>query len=167
MDVPVIVPLQEMIVVATNNSDVCLLILEKEKSIVPVALSAFHASQSTRKKLEAYSAALVVTRDGNARMIRKIDVLGFWGETLGRKIISVLSGVHKIAVQFDNASIDLEEFKPLIEEYISIDSKKGDPYLPQKESLDNIFKRVRNAKSFEDVFDNINIPPAEDCLDVL
>ncbi len=153
--------------VATNNSDVCLLILENEKLIVPIALSAFHVSQNNRKKLEAYCGALVFFRDGSARVIRKIDVLGFWGETLGRKIISALSGAHKIVVQFDSVTIGLDEFKSLIEEYISIDGKKGEPYLPQEESLDNVFERVRNAKSFEDVFDNVNIPSAEDCLDVL
>jgi DNA integrity scanning protein DisA with diadenylate cyclase activity len=156
-----------MIVTANNDSDVCLLILKKEKSIVPVALSAFHVSQSSRKKIESYNGALVVTSDGSARVIRKIDVLNFWGETVGRKIISVLTGAHQIAVQFDDVSIGLEEFKSLIEDYVSIDSKKGDPFLPQEESLSNVFERVKNSKSFEEVFNNINIPPVEDCLDVL
>lgn len=154
--------------VAINSNDVCLMILESDKSIIPIASSAFHVTQSSRKKLESYYGALLLTREGSVRRIQKIDTIGIYGETLGRKVVSALSGANSIVVHFDDiSSIDLEGLKSLIIEYISIDSKKDDPYLPQNEELNTVFDRVKKSNSFAEVFDSLNIPSAENCLDVL
>ena len=153
---------------ANNNNDVCLLILENQKSILPVALSAFDVSQSSKKELSSYHGAIVVTQDGNVRVIRDIDILGFWGETFGRKMISALFGAHRIKVHFESCtSFSLERLKSVMLEYIPLDSMKGDPYLPQEKTLEIVLEQINRANSFEEVFKCINVPEADDCLDVL
>ncbi|MDP5190051.1 hypothetical protein [Rheinheimera baltica] len=157
-----------VLVTANNNNDVCLLILEDQKSILPVAISAFDVSQSSKKELSSYHGAIVVTHDGNVRVIRGIDILGFWGETFGRKIISALFGAHRIKVHFESCtSLSLERFKSVILEYIPLDSMKGDPYLPQDKPLELVLEQVKQSNSFEEIFKCINVPQVEDCLDVL
>lgn len=153
----------------TSNDNVCLMIIEKEKTIVPVALSAFQVAQSSKRKLNSnYKGALIITSNGVVRQIRQIDVLGFWGKSIGRKIVSILSGAYEIKVHFgDVVPIDLNMFKSLVIQYIEFDSKKGDPYLPQKEPIDVVFERLKKANSFAEVFQQINIPTLENCLDVL
>lgn len=153
--------------VVISHDDVCLLILKNEMSIIPVSISAFRVTQSSKKKLRGYCGSLVVSRDGSARVIKKIEVLGFWGEKAMRKLISFLTGAYELATHFEPVSLSLDEFKSLLIEYLDIDNNKVDPYLPQEFPLDVVFDRVRGAQSFDEAFDSINLPSLEDSLDVL
>ena len=150
-----------------NNSSTFLLILENERLIIPIAPSAFHFSQSSKKRLSSYIGALVIDRNGNARVIKEINMLGFFGESLGRKLISMLFGAYEINVVFERISLDFNEFKNRVEEYISVDSQKEEPYLPQEKPLDRVLERIKKSQSFEELFNQLNIPAVEDCLDVL
>lgn len=158
------------IIVNIDDEDFAqIMIIEREGLIIPVNPLAFHVSQSTKKKLnEAYKGALIVSRTGLVRVIQHIDQVGFGGNSFGRKIVSALSGAHKIEIKFGGTiQMSLDDFKNLIVRFIESDSKSADPYLPQKRSLDEVFVGIKNAGSFEEVFNEINMPDLQDCLDVL
>ncbi|MFC4160759.1 hypothetical protein [Chitinimonas lacunae] len=153
---------------SNRNNDVCLLFLEGDKSIIPVALSAFHVAQSAKKQLESYVGALVVNREGEAYLIRQIERVGLHGDGFPRKILSALTGAYDIKVEFERRpAIELESFKLLLIEYLAIDSEKGDPFLPQDNSFPIVLEQIKRAKNFEEIFEVIKIPSAEDALDVL
>ena len=160
-------PRLETVVIATNN-DVCLMILEKEKIILPVSPLAFHVTQNCQNKLDSYQGAIVVDRTGVARVVRKVDIVGYYGESIWQKLVSALFGVKKILVHFDaDPSIDLERFKFLITFFIGLDSERNDPFLPQSQKLSAVVEMLRTSNSFQDIFDSLDIPSIEDCLDVL
>ena len=151
---------------ATNSY---IMILENEEAIIPVAENAFQICQYNHKTVdEVYRGARIYSRDGNLRTIKKISVGDLWGDTLFRKAISLLSSAYKIQVDFDGAKIvGLEEFKKVVANYIALDSKKADPSFLFEEPIDVVVSRIANASSHKEVFEVINFPDADECLDVL
>lgn len=146
-----------------------LMVLERERAMIPVSPSAFHVAQSPRARLDAaYRGALVVWPGGEARPIREIRATGLWGETPGRKLLSALTGARRIEVRFgEPVPLGLDRFRELVVEYLAHDRGRGDPYLPLDAPLDEVARRVRAAASFAEVFRAIPVPDPADCLDVL
>jgi hypothetical protein len=145
------------------------LVCEKEKSVCPVSDHAFLATQSPQSLLETkYIGCKVFSRNGEVREIQSIKRLGVWGDGIGRKIVSALTGAYSLRVEFlPCGSVELEEFKLTIEEFLSLDNSSEDPHMPQLEPIGVVLEKVRGAPSVERIFDCINMPEAEDCLDVL
>jgi hypothetical protein len=137
--------------------------------MIPLSPAAFKVAQTSKRNLETrYPGALVVSRDGTVRPIERIDVLGPWGGGALRKILSALTDAWAIEVHFGpSRKMDLEEFKDLVTQYLRYDAERGEPYLPQDEPLEEVLRKVRAAKSCDDVFRVIHVPPPEDALDVL
>ncbi len=149
-------------------NDICLLVIENEKAIIPVTFPFFEVSQSSRKQRKKYCGSLVITRSGRIYKITGIDVIGLWGETMPQKVISALCGAYKIRVSFEESrTSDLEYIRSLLVECIEFDSKKYEPYLPQVKPLKILFEEIKKAKDVAQIYSLITIPSADDCLDVL
>ena len=151
---------------ATNSY---IMILENEEAIIPVAESAFRICQYNHKVVdEMYRGAKIYARDGSLRTIQKISVGDLWGDTLFKKAISLLSSAYKIQVDFEVAEIvGLEEFKQVVANYIEVDSKKADPSFLFEGPIDAVVSRIANASSHKEVFEVINFPDVDECLDIL
>ena len=157
-----------------DDRQVLFMFLEEVREIVPVAGLGFRLSQTSESKLNReYVGALVVSRDGLCRRIERIEVKGLWGQSFGQKAVSALIGGRNIEVTFGAPlSIALDEFKDLVIRYIGYDSERGktvpgDPYLPNSRVLEEVFGAIKSARDFSDVFDSINVPDADHCLDSL
>lgn len=155
---------------AMTDNTVALLIIERGKVIIPVRGLAFRVTQYTteRKLNDDHRGALVISREGCISKIEGVKVVGYRGRSFRDKIISFLFRVFEIEVSFSKPTwLDLGHFKDLITEYIALDAKNPDPYLPQKFPLDVVFERVKAAIDVAEIFDIINMPEPEDCLDQL
>lgn len=153
---------------ATSENDVGLLVMPEQKSIVPVALSAFNVTQSSRKKLKEYNDTLLIKKDGSALRIKDIELREFWGTSVSRKILSALTGARRIEVKWEDAeSLELDSIKQWVSECLLHDSQQEDPYLPQQVPIDEVIDKVNKSSSIPDIFRAIEIPSASDSLDVL
>ena len=98
-----------------NNSQVALLLIEREKALIPVNTNAFSASQQSTQRLNSlYAEALIVYRDGSVDAIDRIEPQGFYGNSLPKKLQSAALGTHYIKVQFRKHTLSLEHFKELV-----------------------------------------------------
>src|SRR5688572_19985372 len=111
-------------------TETLLMFLERERTLLPLSPSAFVATQSSRRALKEYEDALVVSRDGRAARIERIEVGGYWGASWGRRLVSVLTGVRAIQVRFRPVELALAELKRLAIEYLQLDAQQPDPNLP-------------------------------------
>lgn len=97
----------------------CLLILEREGCVVPVSTAAFTVAQASRRELTKYIGGLVVERDGTVKRIENIQVLGAWGATKLRRMLSILTSAWRIhtvfspplQMQFDQLRLCLVELE--------------------------------------------------------
>ena len=63
-----------------NKAEVALLLIEREKAMIPVNTRAFSLSlQSAQRLNSSYAGALVVYRDGSVDAIDRIEPQGFYG----------------------------------------------------------------------------------------
>lgn len=153
---------------ATSENGVGLLIMPEQRSIVPVALSAFHVIQSSRKNLKEYNDTLLIKEDGSAFRIKDIELHEFWGDSVSRKILSALTGARRIEVKWeDDQSLELDSIKQWVSECLLHDSQQEDLYLPQKAPIDEVIDKVHKSSSIPDIFRALEISPASDSLDVL
>lgn len=153
--------------VITEN-DVGLLIMPEQKTIIPVALSAFQVTQSSRKKLRGYIGTLLVNKDGSVLRIKSIQLREVWGTSVSRKLLSALTGARRVEVKWDDGqSLGLDYIKQLVSECILHDNQQVDPYLPQKAPIDKVIDKVNKSSSIPEIFRVIEIPSASDSLDVL
>lgn len=159
------------VVDAKRAESVVLMVVERDKEMLPVNTAAFTWAQNSERFLNnAYRGALVISDEGSAKTIDNIEVLGYFGKNIKEKIYSVITRTHKINVRFSEVKkMDLNAFKELVVRYLQFESEGGDPnpYLPQKLPLGEVDRQVRDAASFAEVFRIINVPKAQDCLDIL
>ena len=156
-------------IVDANRYDTHLLICDKDKSICPISDHAFTATQSSQSTLDStYIGCRVISRNGEVREIRSITRLGLWGSGIGRKIVSALTGAYVVEVEFESFGIvHLDKLKELLIEYLSYESASSDPCLPQREPIEVVVEKIRSAESTNGIFECINMPSADGCLDVL
>lgn len=147
---------------------VLLLIVERENLLIPISESALHVGQSSRKNLRTrYKNALVVSRQGMVRRIEEVVVVGLWGTTFSRKLLSLLTSAWAIQVHFSPPiTLSLDELKTKIVSYLQEDQRCADPNFSLTSSLEQTVDRIRGAALFTEVFDSLNVPLAKDCLDV-
>lgn len=159
---------QEGSLVDQNKVQVALLLIEREKALIPVNTNAFSVAQQPAQRLNSlYAGALVIYRDGSVDAIDRIELQGFYGASISNKLLSVASGTHSIKSYFREHPLSLEHFKELVTLYLPTDTERGDPYLPLSQPLNVVLEAVRAGTSFESVFDALHLPDLEDCLDVL
>lgn len=151
-----------------NSTEVALLLIEREKAMIPVNTRAFSMSQQSGQRLNfLYTGALVVYRDGSVDAIDRIELQGFYGASFPEKIQSAALGAHYIKTYFRKHPLSLEQFKELITTYLPADTERGSPYLPLSQPLNAVLEAVGAGTSFEGVFDALHLPDLEDCLDGL
>lgn len=106
--------------------------------------------------------------DGSVRKIEKIVRLGLFGDSVARKLLSALTSVFRIRVELSDAeTMPLSEFKSLITELTRRDAKLEEPALPHSKNIEETIGSIEAAESFTSVFDAIEVPKDEDCLDAL
>jgi hypothetical protein len=154
--------------VDVNKAEVALLLIEREKAMIPVNTRAFSVSQQSAQRLNSsYAGALVVYRDGSVDAIDRIEPQGFYAGSTPKKLQSIALGTHYIKAHFRKHPLSLEQFKELVILCLPADSERGDPYLPLSQPLNAVLEAVRAGNSFERVFDALHLPDLEDCLDGL
>ena len=152
-----------------NNVETTVMVLDRERTILPVSTNAFTVSQSSSKELnEAYGGATVIWKSGKQATIQHIAIEGLYGNSFLSKVHSALFGVKSINIQFSKVSnVDLGSFKETVIELIKQDSERGDPYFHLEAPVDVICKEIRDSKEVLNIFKVINIPDPQECLDVL
>jgi hypothetical protein len=151
-----------------NKVQVALLLIEREKAMIPVNTKAFSVSQQSVQRLNStYAGSLIVYRDGSVDAIDRIEHQGFYGASILKKVQSVALGTHSIKTFFRKHALSLEQFKEFVTLCLPADSERGDPYLPLSQPLNAVLEAVRAGTSFERVFDALHLPDLGDCLDGL
>ena len=146
-----------------------LLLLARERTVFALNPAALAVAQNSGKTLSKdYVDECILTQEGDLYTIRKINVGNFYGQTFGRKVWSVLTGLRSISVELEKLPRpSLETLKATIGRFIQYDAESPEPMLPQKDSIDRVLQRIGNARSVSDLFAAFDIPGLEDCLDVL
>ena len=151
------------------NDKRLLLLLERERALIPMNPMALTVAQNSLRKLtKAYVGEQILDLDGNLYRIREIDTRGYYGESVGRKLLSALTGARSISVDLERQpQPSLDELKGLVSRFLRYDAQTPDPLLPQREPIDSVVKRIDVARSIQEIFSAFEIPALEDCLDVL
>jgi hypothetical protein len=77
-----------------------LLLFPSRKEMYPLNTAALTRAQTSRRKLaNDYRDALVLDQDGSLRMIERIDVLGPWGSSTVRRLLSRFTDAWSIDVE--------------------------------------------------------------------
>jgi len=155
-------------IVAAKSSPV-LLVDSDKVGLVPLSLRALEVSQDGAASLNSkYEGAMLLYDDGSVRKIEKVVRLGLYGDSIGRKLLSALTSVFSIQVELSDAeTMPLSEFKSLIIELTRKDARLEEPALPHSKSIEETIGSIRASESFTSVFDAIEMPGDEDCLDAL
>jgi hypothetical protein len=154
---------------AIGDDRTVLLLLPVKKEMYPLNTAAFTRAQASRRKLASdYRNALVLDRDGNLRKIEHIDVLGPWGTSMGRKLLSRLTDAWSIDVVLsDPLTCSLEQVKRLLidcmESPQSADSMQFEVSGARKQFLTSVLA----ASSAAELLGLLRLPEPEDALDVL
>jgi hypothetical protein len=154
---------------ANGDDMTVLLLLPVKKEMYPLNTAAFTRAQASRRKLASdYRDALVLDRDGNLRKIEHIDVLGPWGTSIGRKLISRLTDAWSIEVGLsDPLPYSLEQVKRLLIDCMkspqSADSLQFEVPGVRKQFLASVLA----ASSAAELLALLKLPDPEDALDVL
>jgi hypothetical protein len=146
---------------AANETRTALLIQPGAKKIYPLHPRALTWAQSSRRKLStAYADAMVLDQDG-LKKIERIDVLGPWGTSVGRKLLSRLTDAWSIKVHLSPPlNIPVAELKQLI---AGCAANADADWM----SRDEIVAAISGAATTRDVLDGLRLPPPQDALDVL
>lgn len=158
-----------MAVAATDVAETALLVLEEPPFLFSVSSRAFQWGQGSRKQIrKLYRNALVIYRSGLARRIVEVRVLGPWGESPGRRILSVMTSAWELSVQFsDPIDLSLEDFKRVLLERLP--EEANDLFLAGQSDVvrAEVLDQLRKSESISEVFDSLRLPEPEDALDVL
>jgi hypothetical protein len=146
---------------AANEARTVLLIQQRAKKIYPLDPRALTWAQSSRRKLStAYADAMVLDQDG-LKKIERIDVLGPWGRSVGRRLLSRLTDAWSIKVHLSTPlDIPIAQLKQLI---TSCAANSDADWMPR----DEMVAAISSAATARDVLDALRLPPPEDALDVL
>ena len=147
-----------------------MILLDRNKKVlIPINSGVFELSQfKSQKKLNDENVgSLVLYPSGEVKRISKVSVLGFYGGTIWQKIFSILNTTNNIKTLLDRHDIDISTFKTQMIEYLRNDYSSGDPLLPQSRGLEAAIESIIAAVTFHDLYHSLEVPPEEDCLDVL
>jgi len=154
---------------AATDDLAVLLILPRERLVFSASTRAFRIAEGPEKKLNArYRGAVVINRAGQISEIDDINVLGYSGDGMLKRALSMVFGIRDITVQFSRArQMELDEFKERAAEFVRWDAETGDPLLQYSDSLEDVLARLNEAEVAARIFDIIGVPAPHDCLDIL
>ncbi|MCY1544916.1 hypothetical protein D9M68_808260 [compost metagenome] len=134
----------------------------------PLSAAAFTQAQASRRELSAaYKDALILDVDGSLRRIDHVEVIGPWGESIGRKLLSLLTGAWRIEVQLSEPmSYSLEEVKQILIDCSAV-HVNADTMQMDSAEVEKFAASVRAASSIGQLLELLRLPAPEDALDVL
>jgi hypothetical protein len=153
-----------------DEMETVLLLRKKESEIIPISTFALTAGQFLDEKgLNAtYNGSTVVYRNGNVLRIESIAVVGVAGNNFISKAMNLMSKTRAIKVSLIGLT-DLvwSEVRDEIIEYVRADRLRTTPWLATDRDLEKVVARLATSQSMNDVFEILELPPPEDCLDIL
>jgi hypothetical protein len=158
-----------MTALARSDERTVLLLLPSRNEMYPLNTAAFTRAQASRKELASgYRDALILDRDGSLRKIERVDVLGPWGDSIGRKLLSRLTDAWSVDVRLsDPLPHSLEQIKQLVISCTaspkSVDAMQFGGATAQRQFTAS----VRVASSVGELLSLLKLPMPEDALDVL
>lgn len=151
-----------------------LLILGRTQEIIPLSTAAFGVAQfvgSIRNESqlrEKLGGALVIYRSGEVFRFEQITILGLYGSTLGGKIGSLLTRTKRIRVDLSPVrELAFDDIKNLILRGVELDRDDPETWLPRHKPLAQILDEIHACATCEAIFDVLQVPGPENCLDVL
>ena len=157
-----------------NKGPASLLLIPSTLVVLPIADSFFEIAQfgitlrASKILNDKYKGSIHILKSGAVRRIESIRIKGFYGGALSEKITSALIGAHAIEVSFMVlAAGDLDAHKDLLRSCVENDAKRAEPFLEQNKNINDVLLQISNVSDLREVFDILQVPPAEDCLDIM
>lgn len=145
-----------------------LLILPGKKQLVALSTVAFQQAQAPRSDLQCdYQDALILDNFGILRRFEEIKVLGPWGDTLARRLLSRLTSGWRIVVRLSKPiPMDFLSLKSLVLVCLGANGlDTGEDPDPSRTA--SIRTAVSDTRDAVQLFDALRLPPPDQVLDVL
>lgn len=154
---------------AKDNVRTVLLLLPSKKEMYPMSTAAFTRAQASRKELRNdYADALILDREGSLRKIDHVKVLGPWGNSYARKLLSRLTDAWSVEVRLSEPlPHSLDQIKHLLAECIGSPQSANTMEIEDPEAQQKLIVAVNAATSIGELLGLIKLPAPEDALDVL
>jgi hypothetical protein len=154
---------------ASADERTVLLMLPSKKEMYPLTTAAFTRAQNSRQRLSSdYRDALILDRDGELRQIERIDVLGPWGNSFARKLLSRLTDAWSISVHLsDPLPRSLDQIKQLLIDCATSPQALDNLQLESEVARAQFVTSVRAAATAGELLKLLRLPLPEDVLDVL
>lgn len=151
------------------SSNETFLLLMPNKDIYPIVGSAFSVSQNSKLSLSSNKGAYVISKTGSVRIIKNVTRKNIYGRSLKEKFINLLFGLYEIEVDLLAIDMPFNEIKMLIKSYLKVDMNSDDPTFMHgnKEQCEQLINKIDCLPLTGAIFDLLNFPNEEDCLDML
>lgn len=158
-----------MTALASADERTVLLLLPDKKEMYPLNTAAFTRAQNSRPRLSSdYRDALILDRDGMLRKIERIEVLGPWGNSFARRLLSRLTDAWNITVHLSEPlPCSLDQIKQLLIDCVESPQTVDSLQLESEAARALIVTSVRSASSTSELLDLLKLPAPNDALDVL
>lgn len=158
-----------MTVLASADERTVLLLLPNKKEMYPLNTAALTRAQNSRRRLSSdYRDALILDRDGMLRRIERIEVLGPWGNSFARKLLSRLTDAWNVKVYLSEPlPRSLDQVKQLLIDCLESRQTIDSLQLESEAARALFVNSVRSALNTSELFDLLKLPAPDDALDVL
>ena len=140
-----------------------MLLLPQRKELFPLSTAALSQAQAPREKLEQdYRDAYLLDADGSLCRIERVEVLGPFGDSWARRLLSRVTQGWRIRVTLSAPlDWDLERVRLLVLDcFVAPGDEEALP-------LAEVARDLRAATSAAALFSALRVPPPEEALDVL
>jgi hypothetical protein len=87
------------------------LLFDSQKRLIPASTSAFKISHGPKRQIDQlYKDSLIIYRNGTVRKIDRIEFLGFWGATIGQRLLSAANSLPDVLRRVNEATTCAEIF---------------------------------------------------------
>jgi hypothetical protein len=138
--------------------------------MLPVSSFAFGVSSGPKRRVERmYKDSLIIYCDGAVRKIGQVNFLGYYGTTIGRRLLSAANGgIRRITVDLvDQPQAKLADIKSMLKKGLQEDRKLAEPFFDASDPLPDVNQRIDAAGNCAEIFEALRMPPPEDALDIL
>lgn len=128
-----------------NDTDLLLLVNPNDFSIYPLAGIALKVTQNSKKNLDALLGSLIFNKDGDVNTIKRINRLGFQGESFLQKFTSSFWGVYKIEVIVEKVECSFTEIIKIIAQSVEKDLTSDDPLFNNiQTNMENTLEKINS-----------------------
>lgn len=151
-----------------NEEKKYLMLVPSNMQLFPVSEIALNYSQNSKKNLANTVGSLLIDSTGKVKKIHDIKRLGFFGNNFVQKLKSFTFGVYSIKVDLEEESLEFNDLKKMISEYVKYDLNTEDSTLDKiSEDTETLIKNIESAESVGRIFEIIYMPDILECLDAL